>query len=108
MRNGHNSFCDCLLTSLVTFFCCLGFRYAFNCLRKYLPEETINEVRRMNLTVDGMGAVFDVPSRTVDEFIAGKAVYHSCELCCWYFIYCRLDFSSVLFMMLLDAHNMFE
>jgi ATP-dependent RNA helicase DDX21 len=44
--------------------------YAFNCLRKYLPEETINEVRRMNLTVDGMGAVFDVPSRTVDEFIA--------------------------------------
>lgn len=74
MRNCHRSFFDCLLTSLVTFFCCLGFRYAFNCLRKYLPEETINEVRRMNLTVDGMGAVFDVPSRTVDEFIAGKVV----------------------------------
>jgi ATP-dependent RNA helicase DDX21 len=44
--------------------------YAFNCLRKYLPEETVNEVRRMNLTVDGTGAVFDVPSRSVEQFTA--------------------------------------
>lgn len=44
--------------------------YAFNCLRKFLPETIINEVRRMNLTVDGKGAVFDVPSKNVDEFIA--------------------------------------
>lgn len=45
----------------------------------------------MNLTVDGMGAVFDVPSRTVDEFIAGKAVYYSCEVRCWYYIHWGLD-----------------
>jgi ATP-dependent RNA helicase DDX21 len=44
--------------------------YAFNCLRKYLPEESVNEVRRMNLTVDGTGAVFDIPSRSVEEFTA--------------------------------------
>lgn len=44
--------------------------YAFNCLRKYLPEETVNEVRRMNLTTDCTGAVFDVPSRSVEEFTA--------------------------------------
>ncbi|KAG0598099.1 hypothetical protein M758_12G046000 [Ceratodon purpureus] len=44
--------------------------YAFNCLRKYLAEEFVNEVRRMNLTVDGTGAVFDVPSRSVEEFTA--------------------------------------
>lgn len=46
--------------------------YAFNCLRKYLAEESVNEVRRMNLTVDGMGAVFDVPSVNVKAFIAGN------------------------------------
>jgi ATP-dependent RNA helicase DDX21 len=44
--------------------------YAFNCLRKYLAEEFVNEVRRMNLTVDGKGAVFDVPSRSVEQFTA--------------------------------------
>ena len=44
--------------------------YAFSCLRKYLPEEIVNEARRINLTVDGKGAVFDVPSRSVEQFIA--------------------------------------
>lgn len=102
MTNGHyivwlssyrsiviNIFCHYIVINI---FCGLGFSYAFNCLRKYLAEETVNEVRRMNLTVDGMGAVFDVPSRAVDEFTAGKAVCYSCELCRWFSLYWGLDF----------------
>lgn len=53
--------------------------YAFNCLRKYLPEEYVNEVRRMNLTVDGTGAVFDVPSRSVEQFTAGTGRFYVCN-----------------------------
>jgi ATP-dependent RNA helicase DDX21 len=45
--------------------------YAFNCLRKFLSEEAIGEVKRMQLTADGKGAVFDVKSNLVEEFIKG-------------------------------------
>ncbi|KAL3696316.1 hypothetical protein R1sor_010392 [Riccia sorocarpa] len=45
--------------------------FAFNCLRKFLTEESIAEVRRMQITADGMGAVFDVPPRLVEEFTTG-------------------------------------
>ncbi|OAE30429.1 hypothetical protein AXG93_2121s1020 [Marchantia polymorpha subsp. ruderalis] len=44
--------------------------YAFNCLRKFLSEESIAEVRRMQLTADGKGAVFDVPPKLVDEIVS--------------------------------------
>ncbi|WIA11486.1 hypothetical protein OEZ85_011599 [Tetradesmus obliquus] len=49
--------------------------YVFSFLRRRLPEPLVEEVRRMTLTKDGMGAVFDVPSQHVSEFIkkcAGK------------------------------------
>ncbi|CAM6111180.1 unnamed protein product [Calypogeia fissa] len=45
--------------------------FAFNCLRKFLSEEAIEEVRRMQLTADGKAAVFDVKSTLVKDFIAG-------------------------------------
>ena len=35
----------------------------FGFLRKHInEEETVNEVKRMTLTADGQGAVFDVPT----------------------------------------------
>ena len=45
--------------------------YVFSYLRRMLPEETVNEVRRMSLLLDGTGAVFDVPVERVEEFTAG-------------------------------------
>lgn len=44
--------------------------YVFSFLRRRLPEDLVEEVRRMTLTKDGMGAVFDVPSQHVSKFIA--------------------------------------
>lgn len=39
----------------------------FGFLRKRIPsEETVNEVKRMTLTKDGKGAVFDVPIKMVE------------------------------------------
>ncbi len=36
----------------------------FGFLRKHIhEEETVNEVKRMTLTADGQGAVFDVPTK---------------------------------------------
>eukprot|EP00879_Flechtneria_rotunda_P025476 GHRR01027075.1.p1 GENE.GHRR01027075.1~~GHRR01027075.1.p1 ORF type:complete len:253 (+),score=96.28 GHRR01027075.1:171-929(+) len=44
--------------------------YVFSFLRRRLPEELVEEVRRMTLTKDGCGAVFDIPSQHVQEFLA--------------------------------------
>lgn len=44
--------------------------FAFNSLRKVLSEEAVGKVKGMSLTKDNLGAVFDVPSEMVDEFLA--------------------------------------
>lgn len=47
--------------------------FAFNCLRRMLPEEAVSKVKGMSLTVDGLGAVFDVPSEVAEQFLAAQA-----------------------------------
>jgi ATP-dependent RNA helicase DDX21 len=56
--------------------------YVFSFLRRRLPEPLVEEVRRMTLTKDGLGAVFDVPSQHVAEFIkkCGKAGENGMEV----------------------------
>eukprot|EP00898_Chlorokybus_atmophyticus_P002543 jgi/Chlat1/328/Chrsp1S00218 len=44
--------------------------YVFSFLRRRLPEDAVNEVRRMNLLASGNGAAFDVPNRLVPDFLA--------------------------------------
>lgn len=46
-------------------------RFVWNYLRKCLPEESLSDVRRMSLTADGQGAVFDVPTTLAKDFVAG-------------------------------------
>ncbi|MCO5552180.1 hypothetical protein L7F22_005691 [Adiantum nelumboides] len=47
--------------------------YVFNCLRRVLPEDTVGKVKGMSLTKDNLGAVFDIPSELVDEFLAAAS-----------------------------------
>ena len=44
--------------------------FVFGFLRRRIgDEDKVNEIKRMSLTQDGMGAVFDVPSHLKDEFL---------------------------------------
>ncbi|MCO5608224.1 hypothetical protein L7F22_062430 [Adiantum nelumboides] len=47
--------------------------YVFNCLRRGLPEDTVVKVKGMSLTKDNLGAVFDIPSELVNEFLAAAS-----------------------------------
>ena len=44
--------------------------FVFSSLRRWLPDATVEEVKRLTLTADGKGAVFDVPTHLVEEFLA--------------------------------------
>lgn len=45
--------------------------FVFSFLRKNIVDENkVNEIKRMTMTEDGMGAVFDVPTKLKDEFLA--------------------------------------
>ncbi|XP_059449178.1 DEAD-box ATP-dependent RNA helicase 7 [Corylus avellana] len=46
--------------------------FAFNVLRRFLPEEKVDAVKGLALTADGKGAVFDVPAQDLDTFLAGQ------------------------------------
>ncbi|XP_062153642.1 DEAD-box ATP-dependent RNA helicase 7 [Alnus glutinosa] len=46
--------------------------FAFNVLRRFLPEEKVEAVKGLALTADGKGAVFDVPAQELDTFLAGQ------------------------------------
>jgi hypothetical protein len=39
-----------------------------------MPEDSLSDVRRMSLTADGQGAVFDVPIALAKDFVAGKGI----------------------------------
>jgi ATP-dependent RNA helicase DDX21 len=56
--------------------------YVWGFLRGFLPEEMVNEAKRMTLTSDQKGAVFDVPSHMAEEFITkcDEAGQHSGKL----------------------------
>ena len=49
------------------------YSYAFNCLKRLLPEETVEKVKGMSITADGLGAVFDAPSDLLKTFLAGMS-----------------------------------
>ncbi|KAL7183924.1 hypothetical protein ACSBR2_026155 [Camellia fascicularis] len=46
--------------------------FAYGVLRRFLPEEKVEEVKGIALTADGKGAVFDVPTEDLDTFLAGQ------------------------------------
>jgi ATP-dependent RNA helicase DDX21 len=39
--------------------------FVFTSLKRHLPDEMVEEVKRMCLTADGKSAIFDVPSQHV-------------------------------------------
>ena len=39
--------------------------YVFTHLKRHLPDEVVEEVKRLSLTADGRSAIFDVPSQHV-------------------------------------------
>ncbi|OIW21350.1 hypothetical protein TanjilG_32664 [Lupinus angustifolius] len=46
--------------------------FAFGVLRRFVPEEKVNEVQGLTITADGNGAVFDVPAKHLDAFLTGQ------------------------------------
>ncbi|XP_058760109.1 DEAD-box ATP-dependent RNA helicase 7-like [Vicia villosa] len=46
--------------------------YAFATLRRFIPEDKVDGVQGLALTADGKGAVFDVPVKDLDAFLAGQ------------------------------------
>ncbi|KAL9261726.1 DEAD-box ATP-dependent RNA helicase 7-like protein [Drosera capensis] len=46
--------------------------FAFNLLRRFLPEEKVEAVKGLTLTADGNGAVFDVVAEDLDLYLAGQ------------------------------------
>ncbi|KAK6926332.1 DEAD/DEAH box helicase domain [Dillenia turbinata] len=44
----------------------------FGTLRRFLPEDKVNALTGLSITADGSGAVFDVPSEDLDEYLAGQ------------------------------------
>lgn len=47
-------------------------RYVFSTLRRLMSSDTVDKVRRMSLTADSHGAVFDVPSDLAQHFLDGE------------------------------------
>lgn len=43
--------------------------FAWAVLRRWLPDNKVEEIKRLTLTADGRGAVFDVPGHLADEFM---------------------------------------
>lgn len=46
--------------------------FAYSVLKRFLPEEKVEQLKGLSLTADGRGAVFDVPADDVDLFLAGQ------------------------------------
>ncbi|GAB2294072.1 DEAD-box ATP-dependent RNA helicase 7 [Dionaea muscipula] len=46
--------------------------FAFNVLRRFLPEDKVEAVKGLTLTADGKGAVFDVAADDLDAYLAGQ------------------------------------
>ena len=47
--------------------------FVFATLRRWLPDEKVETIKRLALTSDGQGAVFDVPAEDADAFEAASA-----------------------------------
>jgi ATP-dependent RNA helicase DDX21 len=48
--------------------------FVFGFLRRHMDEAVVNEVKRMTLTADGKGAVFDVPTQHAKVGVGGRLV----------------------------------
>lgn len=46
--------------------------FAFNVLRRFLPEEKVESVQGVAITADQNGAVFDIPVDDLDTFLTGQ------------------------------------
>ncbi|GMH18422.1 hypothetical protein Nepgr_020263 [Nepenthes gracilis] len=46
--------------------------FAYNVLRRFLPEEKVEAVKGLTLTADGKGAVFDVAANDLASYLAGQ------------------------------------
>lgn len=46
--------------------------FAFNMLRKFLPEEKVEAVKGLTITADQKGAVLDVPADDLDTYLTGQ------------------------------------
>ena len=68
--------------------------FAFNVLKRFLPEEKVEGVQGLALTADGKGAVFDVPAGDLDTFLAGKDHLRSVQ---WVHCNCVLNLFITLF-----------
>lgn len=51
--------------------------FVFSFLKRELPEEMVEEVKRMCMTADGKSAIFDVPSQNVEVIILA---YNPCRV----------------------------
>jgi len=49
----------------------LVYSFAFNVLRRFLPEEKVEAVKGLTITADQNAAVLDVPADDVDTYLAG-------------------------------------
>ena len=46
-------------------------RYVLSTLKRFMPEDRLSNVQGVALTSDGRGAVFDVPSAEVQDYLTG-------------------------------------
>jgi ATP-dependent RNA helicase DDX21 len=46
-------------------------RYVISTLKRFMPEDRLSNVQGVALTADGRGAVFDVPSAEVQDYLQG-------------------------------------
>jgi ATP-dependent RNA helicase DDX21 len=46
-------------------------RYVISTLKRFMPEDRLSNVQGVALTSDGRGAVFDVPSAEVQDYLQG-------------------------------------
>lgn len=49
--------------------------FAYGVLRRFLPEDKVESIKGLALTADGNGAVFDVASGDLDEFLSGNILF---------------------------------
>lgn len=71
--------------------------YVFGFLRRRFDEATVNQVGRMRLTSDQKGAVFDLPSELVDDFVAKCAATRCALPAIWLSACWRMSFSYAPF-----------
>jgi ATP-dependent RNA helicase DDX21 len=55
-------------------------RYVISTLKRFMPEDRLSNVQGVALTSDGRGAVFDVPSEEVQDYLQGITLFCTVSL----------------------------